>query len=173
MQFNVKKLLRIGLACCDRIHTSCDTSKSTKSAYMVTGRRIKSYVNDLIIGNKYKIVFAAKIPLLDENEYQVCKTAYRDLANHEKNKKVVEEEKETVDIEEDNNPCQRSARLAAKRGIHDLNKIRLLEVPRCEDKDQQRAEFASIMLQEESDQLQLLEEDKVGDDEVEDDEEEE
>ena len=45
-----------------------------------------------------------------------------------------------------------------------------MEVPRCEDKDQQSTEFVSMMLQEELDQLKLLEEDEVEDDGLEEDE---
>lgn len=110
--FHVKKLMKIGLACCacKKAHDTCDTSRR---ATFMTGRRIKSYVNDLILDNPYDIVFGANIPLEDDIKYQLCNSAYRNFLLKHEEKKEKEKEKETSGIEEDNNPCRRSARLAA------------------------------------------------------------
>ena len=155
----VKKLMRIGLLCCGHEHKTCNMSKPTR---MATGWQIKSHVNYLIITKPYDIVFAAKIPLQDNIKYQVCKLAYCNLTQHKKDKN---KKKEIGDIEEENNPCWCSACLAAKSGIHNLTKVCLLEVPCCDNENQQSKELVSLMLQEELDQLEeLLENDlDVGD----------
>ena len=133
---------------------------------MVEGWQIKCYVNHLILKNNYDIVFAGKIPLVDDKQYQVCTRANDLLIEYEK-KKAEEEEKENGGSKEENNPCWHSARLAAKRGIRDLNNVRLLEVPCSEDKVEERNAFASLMLQEESNELEeLLENDSDGVDEL-------
>ena len=101
-------------------------------------------------------MFGANIPLEDDIKYQLCHLAYKNFLLKHKDKKEKEKEKETSGIEEENNPCRRSACLAAKRGIRDLNNVCLLEVPCCEDKVEESNAFASLMLQEESEQLEEL-----------------
>ena len=96
----VKKLINIGLACCGKQHSCC----MTRQGKMVEGQRIECYVNHLILQNNYDIVFAGKIPLVDNKQYQVCTWANDLLIEYEK-EKAEEEEKENGGNVEENNPC--------------------------------------------------------------------
>ena len=86
-----------------RTQHSCRMHRRGK---MIEGRRIKCYVNYLILQNNYDIVFAGKIPLVDDKQYQVCTRANNLLIEYEKKKAEEEEkEKEKGGNEEENNPC--------------------------------------------------------------------